>query len=282
MHYRTLITVADFPELDCAPDWVVIDTRFDLSDRNLGEAGYREGHVPGAHYAHLERDLSGPVMPDTGRHPLPQWHEFAELLGQWGVHPDSQVIVYDQDNGAYAARLWWMLRAVGHQQVAVLEGGWSAWLAAGGRVSTSTPTLESGDFKLLPGSGWVTSAELQNCMGKDGCLLVDARSRERFAGECEPVDPVAGHVPGAVNRPYTDNLQADGSFHSAEILRDQWSAILEGRAPAGVVHMCGSGVTACHNMLAMEVANLPGSRLYVGSWSEWIRADDRPVATGSG
>ena len=282
MHYCTLIAVADFPRLESPPDWVVIDCRFHLSDKSRGMASYREGHIPGAYYADLERDLSGQVTFETGRHPLPDWQDFTDCLGRWGIHQGTQVIVYDQDDGSYASRLWWMLRAVGHEQVAVLEGGWAAWLAAGGPVNKGVEPLKSHSFEMRPGSGWVTTGQLQQCLDSDKCLLVDARSMVRYTGEYEPIDPVAGHVPGAVNRPFTDNLQADGSFLPVAELRRQWSEILKGCSPGAVVHMCGSGVTACHNLLAMEVAYLTGSKLYVGSWSEWIRGDDRPVARGGG
>ncbi len=282
MDYRTTIAAQDLVASGVPPDWVLIDCRFDLADQSWGESGYRQAHIPGAKYAHLDRDLSGGVTADTGRHPLPGWRQFAERLGQWGVHPNAQVMVYDQDSGGYAARLWWMLRAIGHDRVALLDGGWRAWLSAGGAEEVSVPPLRAGSYVPRPGSGWVTTAQLERELVGGACVLVDARSGARFRGEHEPIDPVAGHVPGAVNRPHTENLSPDGSFLPSTELATQWGLLLEGRAPGSVVHMCGSGVTACHNLLAMELAGLTGSRLYVGSWSEWIATRRRPVATGAG
>ena len=282
MHYRTIIGARDLLACGPPPDWVVIDCRFELADSDWGETAYGIGHIPGAHFAHLDRHLCGEVSGASGRHPLPAWSRFAERLGQWGVHSGTQVIVYDQDNGAYAARLWWMLRALGHDSVALLDGGWCAWLRAGGGEERMVPPLRSGRYRARPGSGWVTCGRLQRELSAGSCLLVDARAGERFRGECEPIDPVAGHVPGAVSRPYTDNLASDNSLLPAARLRTQWSGLLNRREPTEVVHMCGSGVTACLNLLAMEVAGLSGSRLYVGSWSEWIRDPSRPVAVGAG
>jgi len=281
MHYRTIVRAQELLVCGPPPDWVFVDCRFDLADPGWGEEAYRLGHVPGAHFAHLDRHLCGAVTEDSGRHPLPGWSRFAERLGQWGVHAGTQVVVYDQHNGAYAARLWWMLRAIGHDKVALLDGGWSAWLRAGGGQDVSLPPLRSGRYQARPGSGWVTSNRLERELNAGRCLLVDARARERFRGECEPIDRVAGHVPGAVNRPYTDNLASDNSLLPASRLLTEWRGLLNGRAPGAVVHMCGSGVTACLNLLAMEAAGLRGSRLYVGSWSEWITDAARPVAVGA-
>lgn len=280
MHYRTIVAAQDLLASGLPPDWLVIDCRFALTDPAWGESAYCRGHIPGAHFAHLDKHLCGAVARDSGRHPLPDWTQFAERLGQWGLHPETQVVVYDQDSGAYAARLWWMLRAVGHEYVALLDGGWAAWLRAGGAVELPVPPLRSGRYEARPGSGWVTGARLLRELASGDCILVDGRSAERFRGEQEPIDPVAGHVPGALNRPYTDNLARDGTFMGAARLRSQWAALLNGRTPGAVVHMCGSGVTACHNLLAMEVAGLSGSRLYAGSWSEWIADVTRPVAVG--
>jgi len=280
MHYGTIIGAQDLLVRGPPPDWVLVDCRFDLADPGWGEAAYRLGHVPGAQFAHLDRDLCGAVTSDTGRHPLPGWSRFAERLGQWGVRTGTQVVVYDQHNGAYAARLWWMLRAIGHDKAALLDGGWSAWLRAGGAEETQVPPLRSGCYRARPGSGWVTSGGLQRELAGGACLLVDARAADRFRGECEPIDRVAGHVPGAVNCPYTGNLSADNTLLPAAQLTNRWRGLLNGRAPGTVVHMCGSGVTACLNLLAMEVAGLGGSRLYVGSWSEWITDAARPVAVG--
>jgi len=278
MHYDTIIGARDLAAAGPAPDWVVIDCRFDLADPAWGEYAYHRGHIPGAFFAHLDRDLCGAATGVTGRHPLPDWSQFAARLGQWGIRPTTQVIVYDRHDGSYAARLWWMLRALGHEKAALLDGGWSAWLRAGGVEDVLVPLLGSGRYVPRCGSGWVTTAGLQQELAGGDCLLVDARSAERFRGEQEPIDPVAGHVPGALNRPYTENLEQDQTFRSPAFLTADWSARLEGRAPRAVVHMCGSGVTACHNLLAMELAGLTGSRLYAGSWSEWIADPARPVA----
>ncbi|UCE77006.1 MAG: sulfurtransferase [Gammaproteobacteria bacterium] len=278
MHYGTIITARDLLRPGPSPDWVVIDCRFELADPAWGESAYRLGHIPGAFFAHLDKHLCGAVTRGSGRHPLPDWRRFAERLGQWGIRPATQVVVYDQHNGAYAARLWWMLRALGHENAAVLDGGWSAWLRAGGAEDAPVPPLRSGRYEARCGSGWVTAARLEQELASGDCVLVDARSAERYRGEQEPIDPVAGHVPGALNRPYTENLKRNETFRSATVLRAQWTALLGGRAPGSVVHMCGSGVTACHNLLAMEIAGLSGSRLYAGSWSEWIADSARPVA----
>lgn len=280
--YGTLITADACIRDGRAPDWRIIDCRYDLADREWGPAAYRESHVPGAYYADLERDLSGSPAADSGRHPLPDWQAFADCLGRWGIYPDHQVVVYDQGGGAYASRLWWMLRAVGHRRVALLDGGWAAWQAAGGARTDRMPAGHLRSVALSPGSGWVTTEQVVDNLRSQAFALVDARSSERFAGLREPIDPVAGHIPGALNFPFERNLSADGTFLPVGRLRDAWSECLQQVQPAAVVHMCGSGVTACHNLLAMEAAGLTGSRLYVGSWSEWLRDPGRPVAVGNG
>lgn len=281
-YYDTLMPAATCIQHCMDADWQLIDCRFDLGDPAWGAQVYRESHIPRAHYAHLDADLSG--MPDagSGRHPLPDWADFADRLSEWGIHRDTQVVVYDQGNGAYAVRLWWLLRAAGHARVALLDGGWIAWLAAGGPCTDVAPSVGSRPVELSPGTGWVTTDQVEHNLRSADFLLVDARSRERFAGVKEPIDPVAGHIPGAWNFPLQQNLGPAGQFLHARELRELWQEFLRGRSPGTVVHMCGSGVTACHNLLAMEVAGLPGSSLYVGSWSEWIRNSSRPVATGMG
>jgi thiosulfate/3-mercaptopyruvate sulfurtransferase len=281
-YYDTLIE-ADVCMRHCAaPEWRFIDCRFDLAAPDWGVQAYRESHIPGAFYAHLEHDLSSPPGEASGRHPLPDWRAFAERMGRWGLCPDHQVVVYDQGGSTFAARLWWLLRAVGHRRVAVLDGGWPAWQAAGGAASDRLPTDHARHISLSPGTGWVTTEEVENNLYSRAFLLVDARSSDRFCGRCEPIDPVAGHIPGAVNVPFETNLSAAGVFLPPELLRQRWSACLKGYTGNAVVHMCGSGVTACHNLLAMQVAGLTGSRLYVGSWSEWVRNSGHPVATGVG
>lgn len=259
----------------------LIDCRFDLGDSTAGERAYAAGHLPGAVYAHLERDLSGPVGASTGRHPLPDPAALARRCGQWGVGANVQVIAYDDGNGAFAARLWWLLRWLGHDAVAVLDGGLRAWLAAGGSLTTHVTAPAPRAFVTRrDDSRWVDADTVTAELAADRCVLVDARALERYAGEVEPIDPVAGHVPGAVPAPFTVNLGPDGRFLAPDPLASRWRALLAGRPPRALIAMCGSGVTACHDLLALEIAGLPGARLYAGSWSEWIRDPSRPVARG--
>lgn len=262
-------------------DWVVFDCRFALDDPQWGIGEYQASHIPGALYAHLDRDLAAPKRPDTGRHPLPDPDAFGHWLGGNGVDASRQVVAYDQGGGAFAARLWWMLRWVGHEAVAVLDGGWPAWTAAGGPVTDEIPSPEPATFEPDVDNGrWLTSKQLEAALRDNRVRLIDARSAERFRGDNEPIDPVAGHVPGAVNLPFAGNLDEQGRFKDPEALRRRFEAAVEGTANDQVVHMCGSGVTAAHNLLAMEVAGLADSRLYAGSWSEWVADPDRPVAKG--
>lgn len=257
----------------------IFDCRFALNDTGAGESAWRESHLPGAQYAHLDRDLSGPHAPGAGRHPWPEADAFGAWLGRCGVTPDTQVVAYDAGDGAFAARLWWMLRTFGHRDVAVLDGGWARWRALDLPVDAATPafapTLHRGAFDAAALSS-VTDIPARLAAGD---LLIDARAPERFRGEVEPIDRVAGHVPGATNRPYAANLR-DGRFKPASELADDFAALFAGRAPSQVVAMCGSGVTACHHLLAMAHAGLPGARLFAGSWSGWIEDPQRAVATG--
>jgi len=259
---------------------VVVDCGFDLADTEAGERAWREAHLPGSHYLHLDRDLSGAKTGRNGRHPLPERNVFAATLGRLGVTPATQVIVLDRQGGPYAARLWWMLRWLGHEAVAVLDGGLQAWAAAGGSVDAAEPAARTGaPYPDRPPLAAITSAEaLMAQLGR--VKLVDARAGERFRGEVEPLDKAAGHIPGALNRFFKDNLTADGRFKPADTLRGEYLALLGGDAAARTVHQCGSGVTACHNLLAMEHAGLAGSRLYPGSWSEWSADPSRPIARG--
>lgn len=264
------------------PGWVVCDCRFVLSDPAAGARAYAEGHVPGAHYVDLDHDLSGPRSETSGRHPLPDADILAQRLGAWGIDDYAQVVVYDQVGGAIAARLWWLLRWLGHEAVAVLDGGWQRWCAEQRPVTAVAPAPEARRFVPRPNpDAWLSGEEVARLAQGRAITLVDARSAERFRGEQEPIDPIAGHVPGALNRPCQDNLDAAGCMRTAAQLRRDFDSLLAASS-APVVHMCGSGVTACHNLLAMEIAGLPGARLYVGSWSEWIRDPGRPVATGLG
>lgn len=259
--------------------WRVFDCRHDLAQPALGEQQYRASHIPGALFAHLDRDLSGKKNGRNGRHPLPEPGEFEKWLETTGLAPKDQVVCYDGANGSMAARLWWMLRWIGHDDVAVLDGGKAAWVAAGGALEPGVPPIDTAATPYPLGAASMPTLQADQLLGTTAPTIVDARSAERFRGEVEPLDPVAGHIPGARNRFHKDNLGADGRFKSAAELR----AAFEGlhADPARVVHQCGSGVTACHNLLAMEHAGLKGSALYPGSWSEWVADPSRPVATGN-
>jgi len=260
----------------------LFDCRSDLTDPEAGRAAYARGHLPGARYADLNRDLSAPVTAATGRHPLPDPARFEATLRQWGVNGDSIVVAYDDRNGAYAARLWWMLRWLGHDEVRVLDGGYARWTHLGlPTVTDAAPQLPQGDFAARPRDSMVVTAADVALAGRDASARVlDARGAERFRGEVEPIDAVAGHVPGAVNHPYTTSLASDGRTLPPPQLRSSFAASL-GEVPAPrTIAMCGSGVTACHILLALEHAGLEGGRLYAGSWSEWIRDPSRPVAKG--
>ena len=308
MHDSTYTTLIE-PEELAAPlsrnaaadsDWTVLDCRFDLPRPDWGASAYAAGHVPNALYAHLDRDLSGPITPGSGRHPLPSLERLAETFGRWGIDDDVQVVAYDQGNGAFAARLWWLLRWAGHRKVAVLNGGFAAWQQAGLPTDTAPGARQPRIFTPRPDAKAVVStAELERVLSAGelatgASVLVDARGADRFAGENETIDPVAGHIPGARNHPFVRNVDAKGRFLPAGELRERWQATLRGGALGGgtlgaaggadakrAIAMCGSGVTACHNLLALEIAGLPGTRLYAGSWSEWIRDKARPVAQGA-
>ena len=263
---------------------VLLDCSFDLADTAAGERSWREGHLPGAHHVHLDRDLCGPTTSPEGRfrgrHPLPARAAFAATAGRFGIAPGTAVVAYDRQGGVYAARAWWMLRWLGHREVAVLDGGVAAWQAAGGTLTAAVPP--SRDAGAYPASAsLVNSIEADALQAQLGRLrLIDARAAQRFRGEVEPIDPVAGRIPGALNRPLLDNLGADGRFLPAEALRAAFAPLLAGRQAAEAVHYCGSGVTACHNLLAMDAAGLTGSLLYPGSWSEWSGDAARPIARG--
>ncbi|MGD8742488.1 MAG: sulfurtransferase [Granulosicoccaceae bacterium] len=281
MAYTTLISADDLARQLGQSDLCVIDCRFNLNEVTAGQASYDEGHIPGAVYAHLDNDLAGKKTGVNGRHPLPDRESLAARLREWGVNRDSQLVAYDAQGGAMASRLWWLLRWLGHDKVAVLDGGWKAWCESGGQLTTDVPDRQPGDFTagdiLSPA---VPVEELQQLLVEHTVSLIDARDPGRFRGEQEPLDPVAGHVPGATNHFFMRNLDESGRFLPPEALRKLWTPYLEDNSAASVVHMCGSGVTACHNLLAMQHAGLSGARLYVGSWSEWCSDPDRPVATG--
>jgi thiosulfate/3-mercaptopyruvate sulfurtransferase len=260
-------------------DWRIFDCRHDLTKPELGEAQYREAHIPGALFASLDRDLSAPKNGKNGRHPLPDPEAFAAWVGRQGVKPSDQVVCYDASNGAMAARLWWMLRWIGHEAVAVLDGGIARWTKEGRGVSSETPSFSAVAYALkLNEDAAVGARMVHRRLGQQ--LLLDARAPARYRGEQEPIDPVAGRIPGARNRFNMENVAADGTFKSPQELKHAFQQVLGGRAPGEVVNYCGSGVAACHNLLAMEIAGLPGAKLYAGSWSEWIADPARPQEKG--
>jgi thiosulfate/3-mercaptopyruvate sulfurtransferase len=279
--YTTLIQPAQLARIADDDTVAILDCRHELGRPQWSDEAYAQGHIPHAIQAHLDRDLSAPIGPQTGRHPLPDVAKLAETLGRWGIDQNVQVVAYDQGNGVYAARAWWMLRWLGHTNVAVLEGGFAAWQEAGLPVATETASRNARTFTPRPQAGaFLSAAQVQQALASNSIALIDARGADRFAGENETIDPIAGHVPGAVNRPFAKNIDARGRFLPAEELRRQWADLLATRPASEVVSMCGSGVTACHNLLALELAGMPGAKLYAGSWSEWIRDPNRPIATG--
>jgi len=278
--YGTLISTADLRAHLGDPSFVIVDCRHNLADVDAGERAYRKEHIPGARFMHLDRDLSGVKTGLNGRHPLPDPAALAETFGRAGIDGSKQVVAYDQNTGMWAARLWWLLRWLGHRAVAVLDGGLDKWLAEELPVDEREPAPPRTRFVPAPLAPQVRAEEIMRHLGDGQLLVLDARAPERYRGDLEPIDPVAGHIPGARNRPYSENLAAEGTFKSPALLRSEFEALLGPRPPSSVVHQCGSGVTACHSVLAMEVAGLAGSRLYPGSWSEWIADPGRPVARG--
>ncbi len=274
--------------VDCAglqrllPTARVFDCSHDLADPDAGARAWRAAHLPGAQHLHLDHDLSSPPLGGNGRHPLPDRARLAARLAQAGLHAGQQVVAYDRSQGVFAARLWWLLRWLGHERVAVLDGGWQAWLEFGGAETAGVEApAQAGDFvAAAPLVEAVDVAAVLDNVRSRARLLVDARSPQRYAGEGETLDPVGGHIPGARCRFYRDNLAADGRFKPAEALRAEWRAVLGARSPALVIHQCGSGVSACHNVLAMHHAGMSGAALYSGSWSEWCADPARPQARG--
>jgi len=284
MPFTTLITAAELKQHLDNPGFVILDCRSELTDPKAGAIAFAEGHIPGAQHADPDRHLSdkspGPNGEFRGRHPLPAPQAFIETMRDFGVYPNSQVIAYDAHGGMFASRLWWMLRWVGHHGVAVLDGGLPAWLADGGELTKDVINRPHGSITLQPSlASWVSADEVLANLSARAKTVLDARAADRFRGENEVIDPVAGHIPGAKNRPFKDNLQADGRFKPADVLRSEFSALI--RSPAATIAQCGSGISACHTLLAMEVAGLPGAALYPGSWSEWSANPSRPMATGS-
>jgi len=279
--YATLISAADLAARTGDPNWRILDCRYSLQSPEAGAAQYAAGHLPGAAYVDLEHDLSGPRSASSGRHPLPDAATLVQRLGALGIDERVQVVAYDASAGLFAARAWWLLRALGHRAVAVLDGGLAAWTDGGGMLTTQSelraPRRFPWDGRPLPG---VSADEVATGLATRTLALIDVRAAERFEGRVEPLDPVAGHVPGATNLPQSLSLQTDGRFRSAAELNALFAARTGATSPQDIVCMCGSGVTACHTLLAMEVAGRTGGRLYAGSWSEWCRDPSRPIAIG--
>lgn len=263
------------------PAPVLIDARFDLANPEAGQEAYLAGHIPDAHYAHLDRDLSGTKTGHNGRHPLPAFESFCQTVARWGIAPSSQVVIYDAQGSMFAARAYWMLRQIGVRSAAVLDGGLQAWLAVGGPLDQAVPPQLDTAWHGQPVTGWRDTVQVQDLEPVvTERFLLDARAPERYRGDVEPLDAAAGHIPGAQNRCFKLNLTDDGRFKPAATLKTEFNALLGATPPQEVIHQCGSGVTACHNLLAMEVAGLKGSRLYPGSWSEWCSDPSRPVVHG--
>jgi len=276
---NTLISTDELAERLSEPSLVLIDVRHDLvKAERWGVDEFNQAHIPGAIFLHLDRDLSAPKTGTNGRHPLPTPEAAAAVFGRSGIDASKQVVAYDQNNGVFASRLWWMLRWLGHDAVAVLDGGFAKWMREGRPVTADVVAPRPTSFEVTHVTPTLNSVGVEASLSRHTLLLVDARAAERYRGDVEPMDPVAGHIPGAVNHPASQNIGADGVFKPPAALRADFQALLGGRSPTEVVHQCGSGVTACHNMLAMEIAGLPGTRLYPGSWSEWVSNPLRPVA----
>ena len=281
MKFDTLIDVASLARHYLEPGWVVLDVRCDLMDPASGRRAYDAGHIQGAAFADLDHDLSGPKTGSNGRHPLPEREALVQRFRDWGIGPSTQIVAYDAQGGQFAARLWWLARWLGHDRVAVLDGGWPAWLEAGGSTSAERPDRLRGEFAAgAPLETLVDARTVLSGLDAPDRLIVDARAPERFEGKLEPIDPVAGHIPGAVNRFWSLNLDANGRFKPVPRLRAEFAELLGTRPASAVINQCGSGVSACHNQLAMAAAGLPGAALYAGSWSEWVADPARPVATG--
>ena len=280
MPHTTLVSTAELAAHLNDPAWIVFDCRHDLAKPDSGQEEYAKSHIPGARFLHLDRDLAAPPNGTNGRHPLPDAEAFARRLAAEGVDAGKQVVAYDAKLGVYASRLWWMLRWLGHDKVAVLDGGYVKWLKEARPVTDAVPRAQPARFDGRPRAASVDADDVLCSLGRPGRVLIDARSADRFRGENETLDPVGGRIPGSVNRFYRDNLDAAGCFKPAQELRQAFSPLLGALPPAAIVHSCGSGVSACHNLLAMEIAGLSGSRLYPGSWSEWCSDAARPMEKG--
>lgn len=280
MAYRTLIS-ADIVQQNLSnKQWRIVDCRFNLKDPGEGMALYQMQHIPQAVYAHLDHDLSSPVTANSGRHPLPAVEQFKQTLGNWGITNDVQVVVYDDAAGSYAARLWWMLRWLGHDSVAVLDGGFSSWKQQGLPVTADIPRFSSTTYIGKPNLEMlIDSDKLQERLAQSQSLLIDVRDPNRYQGIEEPIDKVAGHIPGSINIPWKINIAENGLFLPKAQLHDYYKKLLRNQPIENTVLMCGSGVTACHSLLALEYIGISGARLYPGSWSEWISDPNRPIET---
>lgn len=282
MGWTTLVSAEQLLTALSEPNLVIVDCRFDLKLLTAGLMAYRKEHIPKAVYMNLNTDLSDLTKKDRGRHPLPGARDFCRVLEKAGITPEMQVVAYDGSHGAFAARFWWMMRLLGHEHVAVLDGGMRAWRGLNAPLTNIRyePVQSTYNARFDVGMTATTAVVAARCANQFGCL-VDARAAQRFAGEEEPIDPVAGHIPGAINRPFTKNLDDDSRFLPMDVLNAQWRTLLQGVSAKDTILMCGSGVTACHNRLAMEHARLRGARVYIGSWSEWIANPARPVVLGN-
>ncbi len=279
--YDTLINAEELNTCLGQDNWLIFDCRFDLSDLTRGQRDYARSHIPGAVYANLDDDLSSPITNDSGRHPMPDIKKLCQWLADCGLNRQTQVIVYDDSYGAMSSRLWWLLKCLGHEAVAIVDGGWQAWLDLDCKVDSELPMLKVSSFSAeLNGNCVVSTEDVLNNLSSDEFQLVDVRARDRFLGKMEPIDPVAGHIPGAVNIPLTDNLDDRGFFKTAPELKKLYSQVCAQYAADKQVYMCGSGVTACHSVFALVLAGYAFPSVYAGSWSEWIRDSDRPVAVG--
>lgn len=277
--FRTIISPQELHEKLGRQTWVIIDCRYSLGHPDAGEEAYKKSHIPGASYAHLDRDLSGKVVPGkTGRHPLPSIVKMTQRFSSWGISDGIQVVLYDDRSGAIGARLWWMLRYLGHDRVAVLDGGWRAWEAEG--YPLETPIVGAGPrvFKPRVRESWVVDADhVQRRLGAENFLLVDSRMPERYRGEDEPIDPVAGHIPGATSFPHTDLVDSEGMWLTPDELEERFQTLVGNDVADEMVFYCGSGVTACRNLLAHHHAGFGDAKLYPGSWSDWITDPERPI-----
>ena len=274
--FTTLIESETLANHMDSKNWVIVDCSYDLADKNAGRNSYLESHIKGAVFANVHGDLSGPPVTDHGRHPLPSANALSALFSRLGIDNDSQVIIYDNAYACFAGRLWWMLRYMGHETVAVLDGGWQAWVQAGLPVATGEEKNVPTRFQGVANKDWLVTVDHVTASE----LLIDSRDPERYRGELEPLDKAAGHIPGAINRFWKNNLDNNGFFKDATELRKEFEASLGGTEMKETVFYCGSGITACHNLLAVVHAGLEPARLYAGSWSDWCSDPDRPVSTG--